>query len=212
MKRRSFLDSPLRERYLRPMKFRALLTLAAMGLFSSLEAATFWNVPNATPTPLPPPEIQEWGNTVDIVKPTETPVVAPLVQIATPTPTPLPGLSPKNPTEAALFSVIVPGSGQVYAGDPIKGIVFASLFGIGLWQTLDNLQLVYDNTGDLVAKNETAGNLFGLATLAAVAVLESRTPYNTAANYNKKHHLTLGLGIIPLPECQPRLYVLAGSK
>jgi TM2 domain-containing membrane protein YozV len=180
------------------MKFKALLTLAALGLCSSLEAANFWNVPDATPTPLAPPEIQEWGNTVDVVKPTETPVSAPMVQIATPTPTPLPGLSPKNPTQAALFSVVIPGSGQVYAGDPIKGIVFASLFGIGLWQTLDNLQLVYDSSGDLVAKNETAGNLFGLATLAVYG-FGIQDAYNTAASYNKKNYLTFHLGITPRP-------------
>lgn len=178
-----------------PMKFKALLTLTAIVFYSNLGAATFWNVPNATPTPVPPPEIQEWGNTTDIVKPTDTPILAPLVQIPTPTPTPLPGLSPKNPTQAALFSVFVPGSGQIYAGDPVKGIVFASLFGIGLWQTLDNLQLV-DSFGD--TKNETAGNLFGLATLAVYG-FGIQDAYNTAASYNKKNYLTLHLGITPRP-------------
>jgi TM2 domain-containing membrane protein YozV len=179
------------------MKFKALLTLAALGLCSGLEAANFWNVPNATPTPLPPPEIQEWGNTVDVVKPTDTPVLAPMVQVATPTPTPLPGLKLKKPTLAAIFSVVVPGSGQVYAGDPVKGIVFASLFGIGLWQTLDNLDLVNSSNG-LVAKNETAGNLFGLATLAVYG-FGIQDAYNTAASYNKKNYLTFHLGITPRP-------------
>ncbi len=178
------------------MKFKVLLTLAAFGVFSNLESApNFWNVENATPTPLPPPQIQEWGNTTDIVKPTATPVVAPMVQIPTPTPTPLPGLSPKSPTEAALFSVFLPGAGQVYAGDPIKGIVFASLFGIGLWQTLDNLQLV-DGLGD--TKNETAGNLFGLATLAVYG-FGIQDASNTAINYNKKNYLTFHFGIEPRP-------------
>jgi hypothetical protein len=178
------------------MKFKVLLILAALGMFSNLKAApSFWNVENATPTPLPPPEVQEWGDTTDIVKPTATPVVAPSVQIPTPTPTPLPGLSPKSPTQAALFSVFVPGAGQVYAGDPVKGIVFASLFGIGLWQTLDNLQLV----GGLgYTKNETAGELFGLATLAVYG-FGIQDAYDTAAIYNKKNYLTLHFGITPRP-------------
>ena len=178
------------------MKFKVLLIIATLGMFSNLEAApSFWNVENATPTPIPPPEIPNWGNTTDIVQPTATPVVAPLVQISTPTPTPLPGLSPKSPTQAALFSAFVPGSGQFYAGDPIKGIVFASIFGIGLWQTLDNLKLV-DALGD--TKNETAGNLFGLATLAVYG-FGIQDAYNTAAGYNKNNYLTFHLGITPGP-------------
>src|ERR1039458_6609005 len=105
---------------------------------------------------------------------------------------------PKNPTHAALFSVVLPGSGQVYAGDPLKGLAFATLFGIGLWQTIDNLQLVNDGNGNLVSKNETAGNLFGLGTLAAYG-FGIQDAFNTAANYNKQHHLTLGFGIYPRP-------------
>lgn len=181
------------------MKFKALLTMAVLVLPAILEAApNFWNDPNATPTPLPAPDIQQSLEPVEVLTATPTPVLAPSVQVPTATPTPQPGLRPKNPTEAALFSVVIPGSGQVYAGDPLKGLVFATLFGLGLWQTLDNLQLVHDDSGNLVAKNETAGNLFGLATLAAYG-FGIQDAYNTAGQYNKRNNLTLNFGIQPRP-------------
>ncbi len=181
------------------MKFKALALFAAFGLVSSLQAApNFWEVAGATPTPPEPPQIQGIEQSMDSLTATPTPVVAPLVQVAAPTPTPQPGLSAKNPTQAALFSVFIPGSGHFYAGDPAKGLVFAALFGVGLWQTIDNLQLVSDNSGGLIAKNETAGNLFGLATLAAYG-FGIQDAYNTAVTYNKKNYLTLNFGIAPRP-------------
>ena len=126
-----------------PMKFKVFLTLAAIWVvLQSRVGSQLLECRKCYPHAVTAPEIQEIGEHHGHCETNRTPVVAPMVQIPTPTPTPLPGLSPKNPTEAALFSVFLPGSGQVYAGDPIKGIVFASLFGIGLWQTLDNLQLV----------------------------------------------------------------------
>lgn len=182
-----------------PMKIKALLTaLVFVSVSYSQAAPNFWNVPNATPTPLPPPDIQQSIEPLTFQTATPTPVLAPAVQPATPTPTPRPGLSPKNPTEAALFSVVVPGAGHVYAGDPIRGLAFATLFGLGLWQTLDNLQLVRDSSGNLVAKNETAGNLFGLATLAAYG-FGIQDAYNSAVQYNKRNNLTLNFGITPRP-------------
>lgn len=181
------------------MKLKSIAVLAALALPPGAFAApTFWSVPSATATPPEPPVVQEQSEPLQYLTATPTAVVAPEVQIPSPTPTPQPGLRALNPTEAALFSVFVPGAGQVYAGDPAKGLVFATLFGIGLWQTLDNLQLVHDNSGNLVAKNETAGNLFGLATLAAYG-FGIQDAYNTAANYNKRHYLTLNLGIAPYP-------------
>jgi len=185
------------------MKFKAFLLIACLGLTSSLLAApNFWNVDNATPTPVPPPQIPEWGNTTEeAAKPTATPVVAPKVQKALPTPTPRPGISPLSPTQAALFSVFIPGSGQVYAGDPLKGIVFASVFGVGLWQTLDNFRLVHNSSGDLVAKDENAGNLFGLVTLAAYG-FGIQDAFNTADHYNKRNYLTLNFGISPQPNAR----------
>lgn len=182
------------------MKLKALITLAAFGLCSAVNAApNFWNADDATPTPPQPPQIQTLEQPSEYLTSTPTPVTAPLVPVLSPTPTPEPGLNALNPTQAALFSVFVPGSGQVYAGDPAKGLVFAALFGVGLWQTIDNLQLVRDSSGNVLsAKNETAGNLFGLATLAAYG-FGIQDAYNSAVNYNKKHYLTLNFGITPRP-------------
>lgn len=186
------------------MKFKALPLFLALGLASSAHAAPkFWENPSETPTPLPAPPVQTNEAPAEYDTATPTPVVAPVVEIPSPTPTPMPGLRAKNPTHAALFSVFVPGSGQVYAGDPVKGIVFAALFGVGLWQTLDNLSLVPDSGGNnlgtnnsLVAKNETLGNLFGLGTLAVYG-FGIQDAFNTAVSYNKTNHLTLSLGIYP---------------
>ena len=173
-------------------------------------APQFWTVPNATPTPLPPPDIEQSAEPASVQTITPTPVMAPAVQVAPPTPTPRPGLTPKNPTQAALFSAIIPGAGEVYAGDPLKGVAFAALFGLGLWQTLDNLQLVPDVSGSIAqtltnnqnvsvrAKNETAGNLFGLATLAVYG-FGIQDAFNSAATYNKDNYLTLHFGIEPHP-------------
>src|ERR1051326_1319399 len=103
------------------MKPKVLLILLALGLASTLHAApNFWAVPSATATPPEPPPVQAVEEPVEYKTATPTPVIAPIAPPVSPTPTPQPGLSPKNPTQAALFSVVVPGSGQVYAGDPVK--------------------------------------------------------------------------------------------
>lgn len=189
------------------MKLNALFLLAALTLASPLQAAPqFWDIKNATPTPPQPPDVSSVAQPAEFLTATPTPALAPRVEIPTPTPTPVPGLNPINPTHAALFSVFVPGLGHVYAGDPLKGLVFAAVFGVGLWQTIDNLSLVSDTPGgntlgtsnNLVAKNETAGNLFGLVTLAAYG-FGIQDAYSTAVNYNKNNHLTLSFGIVPRP-------------
>ncbi len=192
-----------------PMKFKALFA-AVWVLPCLLQAApTFWNVPNATPTPIPTIDLQQM-EPEGFETATPTPVVAPAVQVPTATPTPRPGLKSVDPTAAALFSVVVPGSGEVYAGDPAKGVVLAALFGICLWQTIDNLQLVPDVSGTIPssetdnqnvavrAKNETAGNLFGLATLAVYG-FGIQDSSDAAAKYNQKNYLTLNFGIEPRP-------------
>src|SRR5579862_2986344 len=101
-----------------PMKLKVLSTLGLLLLPAVLAAAPqFWTVPNATPTPLPAPDIEQSEEPAEVLTATPTPVSAPAVRIPTPTPTPLPGLRPKDPTTAALFSAVIPGSGQVYAED-----------------------------------------------------------------------------------------------
>ena len=205
------MTAPSRRDNLIPMKYRLPWLVAAWVLPAILQAAPqFWSVPNATATPLPAPDIEQSMEPAAVQTATPTPVMAPAVQVAPPTPTPRPGLNPKNPTQAALFSAVVPGAGEVYAGDPVKGVAFAALFGLGLWQTLDNLQLVPDVSGGIPqtftnnqnvsvrAKNETAGNLFGLATLAVYG-FGIQDAYNSAATYNKNNYLTLNFGIGPHP-------------
>ena len=179
------------------MKFKAFVAITFFGMCPALHAApNFWQVAGATPTPPEPPTIQGVEQSFEPLAATPTPVIAPAVQIPSPTPTPRAGLKAVNPTQAALFSVFVPGSGHVYAGEPIKGLVFAALFGVGLWQTIDNLRLVPDNSGGVMAKNETAGNLFGLGTLAAYG-FGIQDAYNSAVNYNKRNYLSLNFGISP---------------
>ena len=124
-----------------------------------------------------------------------------------PTPTPLPGLKPKDSTTAAIFSTIIPGSGQVYDDDPLRGVVFAALFGVGLWQTIDNLSLVNGNNeagnngylshnGNSVIKNEDAGELIGLATLAVYG-FGIQDAANGANNYNRRNNLSLTFQVKP---------------
>jgi TM2 domain-containing membrane protein YozV len=177
------------------MKFKISLALAIFSVSALAQAApSFWNVPNATPTPPEPPVVQEQVEPLEFLTATPTAVMAPMVQIPTATPTPLAGLKPLNPTQAAIFSLIIPGAGQVYAGDPAKGIAIAALFGVGLWQTLDNFQLI----GNGYDRNDEAGNLFGFATLVVYG-FGIQDAFNTATAYNKKNYLAFQLGINPEP-------------
>jgi hypothetical protein len=167
---------------------------------SNLQAApSFWQsneIP--TPTPLAPPQLDDSGEPVQGLTPTATPVIAPKVQIPTPTPTHEPGLTAKDPTEAAILSAVIPGAGQIYNGDILRGLTFTTLFGLGLWQTLDNFQLVPDSKGSSTtsAKNEDMGNLFGLMTLAVYG-FGIQDANNGAIQYNKTHYLTLNFGVRP---------------
>src|SRR5437879_401711 len=105
------------------MKLNVFLTLIVLAAAPSLQATPkFWDVKDATPTPPQPPQVQGVEDQpVEYQTATPTPVLAPKLQKLSPTPTPEPGIGPVNPTAAALFSVIIPGSGHVYAGDPVKG-------------------------------------------------------------------------------------------
>lgn len=182
------------------MKLRLFYILALFGLVSHLEASpNFWQPnPSITPTPAPP-VIQEIVEPSQYKMATPTPQTVPAFQFPTFTPTPLPWLRPKNPTEAAIFSAIVPGSGQVYAGDPLKGLAFAAVFGVGLWQTLYNFTLVPDiDSGGTISRNEDLGHVFALITLAAYG-FGVEDAYSTAASYNHRNHLALSFGIVPRP-------------
>lgn len=186
------------------MKLRAFLGAALLFAWTTSLQATpkFWQ-PEGTQTPTVPkaPVIESVDDGSEGKAQVPTPVLAPSVSFPTPTPTPLAGLHPLNPTQAALFSVVIPGSGQVYAGDPLKGLAFAAVFGISLWQAIDNFQLIQDPTSiipSLISKNETAGDLFGLVALAAYG-FGIQDAYSTAANYNRRNHLTFRFEIAPGP-------------
>ncbi len=166
----------------------------------------FWG--NATATPTVPFEEQKEISPAVLVA-TATPVVIKPVTFPTPTATPLDGLKPKDATTAAIFSTIIPGSGQVYDGDALRGLVFATLFGVGLWQTIDNLSLVNGNNsaangagsvpgnnGNSVVKNEDAGELIGLATLAVYG-FGIQDAANGANDYNRRNNLSLTFQIKP---------------
>jgi hypothetical protein len=163
-------------------------------------APSFWQPnPSITPTPAPP-SLQEIVEPSQYKVATPTPQAVPEIQFATPTPTPLPWLKPKNPTKSAILSAIIPGLGQVDAGDPWKGLGFAAVFGVGLWQTLYNFQLVPqpNNIGLNGSRNEDLGHLFGLITLAAYG-FGVQDAYSTAVSYNHRNHLAFSFGIEPRP-------------
>jgi len=204
-----------------PMKLLLLTVLLALasftttGYFSTLQAGPqFWTSEQGTPTPPEAPNVSTQNVPSAYLTASPTPVLAPAISAVPPTPTPRPGLKAIDPTTAALFSVVIPGSGQVYAGDPIKGFVVAALFGVGLWQTIDNLSLQNTNAGltqtqyvngsqvtnqgTLQSKDEVLGSIEGLATLAIYGY-QIQDASDTAAQYNKKNYLTFNLGISPVP-------------
>jgi hypothetical protein len=177
---------------------------AVIGFSSALHAAPqFWTSEDDTPTPPPAPGVDTSSVPSSYLTASPTPVLAPVIKVVSPTPTPVPGLKPVDPTTAALFSVVLPGSGQVYAGDPLKGVVIAALFGVGLWQTIDNLSLQSTSggtSGELqtvsTVKNEDLGSIAGLVTLAIYGY-QIQDASDTAVEYNKKNYLTFNLGISP---------------
>jgi hypothetical protein len=174
---------------------------SVIGFSSRLHAApTFWTSEDGTPTPPAAPGVDTSNVPSSYLTASPTPVLAPVIKAVSPTPTPVPGLKPQDPTAAALLSVVVPGAGQVYAGDPLKGIVIAALFGAGLWQTIDNLSLQNVN-GTVQSKNEDLGNLFGLATLAVYGY-QIQDASDLSVQYNKKNYLTFNLGISPGPNAR----------
>jgi hypothetical protein len=163
-------------------------------------APSFWNPSGTqTPTPVAAPPVVVPSDSNDVLTATPTAVVAPDLGIPTATPTPQPGIHRKDPTTAAVFSLVLPGAGQVYDDDPLKGLAFAAVFGVGLWQTIDSLQLVPNpnSPGDVIAKNEEKGSLFGLLTLAAYG-FGIEDALDGAVDYNRRHYVSLSLGLQPM--------------
>ena len=182
------------------------------GLSAPQAAPSFWNPSGTqTPTPVAAPVIVVPSDSNDILTATPTAVVAPYVGIATATPTPRPGIHRIDPTTAAVFSLFVPGAGQVYDNDPLKGVAFAAVFGVGLWQTIDSLQLIPNpnSPGDVIAKNEEKGSLFGLLTLAAYG-FGIEDALDGAVDYNRRHYVSLRWGFNRWPA--PHFLIISKSK
>lgn len=158
-------------------------------------APSFWGGANGTPTPPAAPFVEQTEESPAALTATPTPVMIKInsVSFPTATPTPLPGMVSKDSTTAALFSTVIPGAGQFYDGDPLRGLAFAALFGVGLWQTIDNLQLV---PGTSNVKNEDAGELIGLGTLAVYG-FGIQDAANGANNYNRRNNLALTFQLKP---------------
>lgn len=189
------------------LKFLACLILFLLPGPALWAVPSFWSVQGATPTPPAPPPVEQTEESSSVLAPSPTPEAVKSVVFPSPTPTPLPGLKSKDSTTAAIFSMIIPGSGQVYDDDPLRGVVFAALFGVGLWQTIDNLSLVSGNNeagnngylshnGNSVIKNEDAGELIGLATLAVYG-FGIQDAANGANNYNRRNNLSLTFQVKP---------------
>jgi hypothetical protein len=162
--------------------------------------------PPPTPTPNPnlaPPDVKVRKGTDDGSLPALAPATLPNIKFpdhVTPTPTPEPGLIPKDPTAAALFSVFLPGLGHAYCKEPLKGVFFAAAFGISLYLSIDNFRLESEpNSDERVARNETAGSLYGLAALAAYG-FSVQDAYNSARRYNRRHYLSVSFEPSPYPQ------------
>lgn len=149
----------------------------------------FWAT---TPTPEPPQVTQPLESTAaHPLSPTPTPARIPeklLLKISRPkhVSKPYPNSTLKSTTAAAILSAIIPGSGQIYTNQPFKALGFAAVFGVTFWQMLENFRLVADphEQGGVIAINQDAGSLFGLAAVAAYG-FGIEDAMGDAANYNR---------------------------
>ncbi len=173
--------------------------LLFFGALSARCEPTFW-VKDGTPTPVAPkpPQVAPLQDATD-AKDQVTPIAieAPFLAEPSPTPTPEPGRTSKSPTKAALFSALLPGSGQVYTAQPLRGVCVAGVFGVALWQSIANFQKL---PGEYKAKNATAGQLFALAAIATYG-FGIQDAYDGANRYNRRYHLKASLD----PQGRPRL-------
>ncbi len=164
----------------------ALLLLSAwfLGLSTAWAEPTFWENAPQSPTPIPPPRLAPLPVEKEGVA-TPTPVVAPSIPEIENVPEPVEGKSAKRPRTAGWMSAVLPGSGHVYAGEPIKGLFFAGAFGLTLWQSVDNLQKLQP---DYREKNATAGQIYGLAALVTYGFCV-QDAFDSARRYNRRYHL-----------------------
>jgi len=121
----------------------------------------------------------------------------------------------KDPGTAALLSAIVPGSGQIYAGRPEKGILFltseVALFTVAgfyfdravyydaksdrfdrFYDEYSESLLTYEEGYDKAREKRTLGTVFVLSGLG-VHLWNILDAANTAKNYNKRRSLALDI-------------------
>lgn len=172
-------------------------TLAFIFLAMSSTAAwsdpTFWV--KGTPTPVPPaaPQVaplEVEGGPASKEPSGPTTIEAPLIAEASPEPTPEPGRSLKSPLKAGVLSALIPGAGDIYAAQPVRGVLVAGVFGVALWQSIENFQKL---PGEYKSKNATVAQLCGLAAIATYG-FGVQDAYDSANRYNRRYHLRLGLG------------------
>jgi len=160
------------------------------GVSSAWSEPSFWKKGTPTPSAPKPPQVapvddEEINPTSLNAQASPTPVEAPALAEPAETPTPVPGKNPKNPTKAGLMSVVIPGSGHFYAAQPLRGVLFAGVFGVSLWQSIENFKKI-----DGKIKNSNAGQLYGLAALVAYG-FGVQDAYDSANRYNRRFHLKL---------------------
>jgi hypothetical protein len=169
--------------------FFIVFTILLAGVSSVWSEPSFWKK-DGTPTPssLKPPQVapveEDENNPANLnAQVTPTPVEAPVLGEPVAAPTPVLGKKTKHPTLAGLMSAVIPGSGNVYAAQPLRGVLFAGVFGVALWQSIENFKKT-----DGVIKNSNAGQLFGLAALVAYG-FGVQDAYDSANRYNHRYHL-----------------------
>jgi len=81
---------------------------------------------------------------------------------------PMPTASPKSPGVAAILSLVIPGLGHVYSGNPLSALMWFSLATLG-WLTL--------------------GLVIGFVILPLAYIGASIHAYISTANFNSRHHV-----------------------
>jgi hypothetical protein len=173
--------------------FSLVFTILLAGVTFAWSEPSFWNKGTPTPVAPKPPQVapipvDENETAAEKAKNISEAVEAPVLGEPMATPTPVLGRKLKSPTKAGLFSAVLPGSGHVYAGQPVRGLLFAGVFGVTLWKSLENFKKNDDGT----MKNSNAGQLYGLAALLTYG-FAVEDAYDSANRYNRRYHLKLSL-------------------
>lgn len=199
LENRHFLTDPKEEGNLDPLMkpsiaFFLVFAILVAGVSSAWSEPSFWKKGTPTPFVPKPPQVAPLPSDENETASGQdqggfTAVEAPALGEPVATSTPVPGKNSKSPTTAGLLSAVLPGSGHVYAGQPFRGLFFAGVFGLSLWQSLENFHKL---AGQYKSKNATAGQLFGLAAIVSYG-FGVQDAYDSANRYNRRYHLKLSL-------------------